>query len=120
MNKHLGVFRDQEGMEEAQGMVPTFRDRWSRVAIQDKGRVFNTSLVQALELGMMLDCADTIVCGAMTRTESRGAHFRTDCIQRDDENWLKHILIYHNPDAPPRMDYLPVRITRWEPQLRVY
>ncbi len=120
MNKHLGVFRDQEGMEEAQGMLPTFRDRWSWVAIQDKGRVFNTSLVQALELGMMLDCAETIVCGAMTRTESRGAHFRTDCIQRDDENWLKHILMYYNPDGVPRVDFLPVRITRWKPQVRVY
>ncbi|MCH7614262.1 MAG: FAD-binding protein [Nitrospinae bacterium] len=120
MNKHLGVFRDEEGMEEVQGLLPVFRDRWNRVAIQDKGRVFNTSLVQALELGMMLDCAQTIVRGAMIRTESRGAHFRTDCIQRDDENWLKHILMYHNPEGSPRVDYLPVRITQWKPQVRVY
>ncbi len=120
MNRHLGVFRDQEGIETAQGLLPVFRDRWRRVSIQDKGRVFNTSLVRALELGMMLDCAETIVFGAMTRTESRGAHFRTDCIQRDDERWLKHILIYRNPDGLPRVEYLPVRITQWEPQVRAY
>ncbi len=120
MNHHLGVFRDQEGMQAAQNILPGLRDRWGRVAIHDKGQVFNTSLVQALELGMMLDCAETIVFGAITRTESRGAHFRTDHIQRDDEHWLKHILIYRNQDGPPRLDYLPVRITRWEPQVRVY
>ena len=120
MNKYLGVFRDQEGMEKAQSMLPALRDRWNHVAVQDKGQVFNTSLVQALELGMMLDCAETIVLGAITRTESRGAHFRTDNIQRDDEDWLKHILLYHNSDGPPRVDYLPVRMTQWEPQVRVY
>lgn len=120
MNVHLGVFRDEEGMKAAQGMLPTLRDRWSRVAIQDKGQVFNTSLVRGLELSMMLDCAETIVLGALTRTESRGAHFRTDHIQRDDEHWLKHILVYHNAKGSPRLEYLPVRITQWEPQVRVY
>ncbi len=120
MNKHLGVFRDQEGMETTQVMLPDLRDRWSQVAVQDKGHVFNTSLVRALELGMMLDCAETIVFGAITRTESRGAHFRTDHIQRDDEHWLQHILIYRNPGGLPRTDYLPVQITKWEPQVRVY
>jgi succinate dehydrogenase flavoprotein subunit len=120
MNKHLGVFRDQEGMETAQAMLPTLQARWRQVGVQDKGQVFNTSLVRALELGMMLDCAETIVFGGMTRKESRGAHFRTDFIQRDDEHWLKHILIYRNPEGTPRADYLPVRITQWEPQVRVY
>jgi len=120
MNKHLGVFRDLEGMEAAQAHLPALRDRWSRVAIQDKGQVFNTSLVQGLELSMMLDCAETIILGALTRAESRGAHFRTDYIQRDDESWLKHILVYHNSKGLPRMDYLPVRMTQWEPQVRVY
>jgi len=69
---------------------------------------------------MMLDCAETIILGALTRAESRGAHFRTDYIQRDDESWLKHILVYHNSKGLPRMDYLPVRMTQWEPQVRVY
>ena len=120
MNSYLGVFRNQEGMETAQHKFPLLRDRWEKVGIQDKGQVFNTSLVRALEVGMMLDCAETIVCGSITRTESRGAHFRTDHIQRDDEHWLKHILIYRNPGGPPRIDYLPVHLTRWEPKVRVY
>ena len=80
----------------------------------------NTALVRALELGMMLDCAETIVLGAFTRTESRGAHFRTDHLNRDDEEWLKHILIYRQTDNSPRVEFLPVRITKWTPQVRVY
>jgi len=120
MTEGFGVFRHAAGMTLAQQTVASLRDRWNRVAIQDKGHVFNTSLVRALELDFMLDCAETIALGALTRKESRGAHFRTDCLNRDDEQWLRHILIYHNPDGPPRIDYLPVRITQWEPQVRVY
>ncbi len=120
MTEGLGVFRDQEGVALAQRTVSRLRERWNRVAIQDKGQVFNTSLVRALELDCMLDCAETIVLSALTRKESRGAHFRTDYLDRDDEQWLKHILIYHRPDGPPQLDFLPVRMTRWEPQVRVY
>ena len=120
MTEGLGVFRDQEGMALTQQTVAGLRERWNRVAIHDKGQVFNTSLVRALELDFMLDCAETIALGALTRKESRGAHFRTDCLHRDDEHWLKHILISHRPGGPPQLDSLPVRITQWEPQVRVY
>ena len=120
MIKGFGVFRDEEGMGFAQHTVGSLRERWNRVAIHDKGQVFNTSLIRALELDFMLDCAETIALGALTRTESRGAHFRTDCLHRDDDHWLKHILIHHRPGGPPQLDFLPVRITRWEPQVRVY
>lgn len=120
MTESLGLFRDQEGMTLAQRTIAGLRERWNRVAIHDKGQVFNTSLVRALELDFMLDCAETITLGGLTRTESRGAHFRTDCLDRDDEHWLKHVLMYHRPDGPPRLDFLPVRVTRWEPQVRVY
>ena len=120
MTEGLGVFRDQEGMALTQRTVAGLRERWNRVAIHDKGQVFNTSLVRALELDFMLDCAETIALGALTRKESRGAHFRTDCLHRDDEHWLKHILISHRPGGPPQLDFLPVRITQWEPQVRVY
>ena len=120
MNKNLGVFRDEEGMLKAQNALKELRGRWNRVTIKDAGRVFNTSLTRFLELGMMLDCAETIVLGAVTRTESRGAHFRTDYISRDDEAWLKHILIYSQPGGVPHIEYLPVRITQWTPQARVY
>ncbi len=120
MTEGFGVFRDEEEMAHAQQTVGNLRERWNRVAIRDKGQVFNTSLVRALELDFMLDCAETIALGAVTRTESRGAHFRTDCLERDDDHWLKHILIHYRPDGPPQPDFLPVRITRWEPQVRVY
>ena len=120
MTEGLGVFRDQEGMALTQRTVAGLRERWNRVAIHDKGQVFNTSLVRALELDFMLDCAETIALGALARKESRGAHFRTDCLHRDDEHWLKHILLSHRPGGPPQLDFLPVRITQWEPQVRVY
>ncbi len=120
MTENLGVFRDREGMAHAQQTIAGLRERWNRVAIRDKGQVFNTGLVRALELDFMLDCAETIALGGLTRTESRGAHFRTDCLDRDDEHWLKHILIYHHPGGPPHLDFLSVRITQWEPQVRVY
>ena len=120
MTENLGVFRDREGLAHAQQTIAGLRERWNRVAIHDKGQVFNTGLVRALELDFMLDCAEAIALGGLTRTESRGAHFRTDCLERDDEHWLKHILVYHRPGGTPQLDYLPVRITRWEPQVRVY
>ena len=120
MHSHLGVFRDQEGMMTAKGTLEALRDRYSRVSVQDKGRVFNTSLIRALELGFMLDCAEMIVCSALLRRESRGAHFRTDYLHRDDVEWLKHILLYHQPDGSSRVEYLPVRLTRWEPKVRIY
>ncbi len=120
MHRHLGVFRDQEGMETAHDRIKSLRERWKHVGIQDKGQVFNTGLLSVLELDLMLECAAAIVVGGLTREESRGAHFRTDYLERDDFQWLKHILLYHRATAEPDIGYLPVRITRWEPQTRVY
>ena len=107
-------------MESALHQITQLKARWPDLTIQDKGQVFNTGLIAALELGFMLDCAEAIIVGALTRQESRGAHFRTDYLDRDDEHWLKHVLLYHRPDAPPHVDYLPVCITQWQPQIRVY
>ncbi|MGB5052822.1 MAG: FAD-binding protein, partial [Nitrospirales bacterium] len=120
MNRHVSVFREEEGMETALHHITQLKARWPDLTIQDKGQVFNTGLIAALELGFMLDCAEAIIVGALTRQESRGAHFRTDYLDRDDEHWLKHVLLYHRPDGPPHVDYLPVRITQWQPQIRVY
>ena len=120
MNRHLSVFRDHEGMHTAQQIIQQLQERWKEVSVKDKGQVFNTGLISALELRFMLDCAETIIAGALTRQESRGAHFRTDFLERDDEHWLKHILLYHSAEGPPQLDYLPVCITQWEPQTRVY
>ena len=120
MNEHLAVFRDQEGMEVALEKIYELRERYARVGVRDRGRTFNTGLIFAIELGYMLDCAEAIVVSGLARRESRGAHFRTDMTERDDENWMKHVLVSSTPEGPPRVDYLPVVITRWEPQVRVY
>ena len=120
MHTHLGVFRDQDGMETARQTWERLRERWQGVSITNKGHVFNTGLTSILELDLMLDCAETIITGGLTRQESRGAHFRTDSLQRDDEAWLKHILVYRNPEGPPRVEFLPVCITQWQPQPRLY
>jgi len=120
MNRSVSVFREQEGMETAQQRIQELKARWPAITIQDKGQVFNTGIIAALELSFMLDCAEAIIAGALTRKESRGAHFRTDYLDRDDEDWLKHILLYHQTENEPRIDVLPVHITQWQPQIRVY
>ena len=88
--------------------------------IEDASRTFNTALIATLELGFMLDVAETIVPCALRREESRGAHQRTDFPARDDERYLAHSLVYRDAAGSPRVDYLPVTITRWPPGERVY
>ena len=119
MDRHLGVYREEQGMTEALGTIRSLKERYGKVSIQDKGRVFNTDLVFALELGFMLDCAETIVVSALERKESRGAQSRTDYTTRDDENWLKHVLVTRSDDRP-QLSYQPVVITQWTPEERKY
>ncbi len=119
MDRHCGVFRDESGMSAAQAKIPELKERYARVGLDDKGRVFNTDLVFALELGFMLDCAETILASALERKESRGAQARRDYPKRDDANWLKHILVTRS-DSGPRLSHLPVVITRWKPEERKY
>ncbi len=119
MHRHVGVFRDQSGLEEAQAIVATLKERYRHVGVDDKGKVFNTDLLFALEVGLMLDVAEAIVASALFRAESRGAHFRTDFPDRNDEDWLKHTLVFHTGKAP-RLETLPVTITQWQPTKRTY
>ena len=119
MNDYVAVFRTIEGMQTAREKIRSLSERYETVSVQDKGHVFNTNLIATLELGFMLECAETIVVSALERKESRGAHFMTEFPQRDDENWLKHIMVRHSPDGP-QLDYVPVTITQWEPQVRSY
>ena len=119
MHQNVGVFRNEEGLTEARGKIAKLKERYTKVAAQDKGRVFNTNLLFILELGFMLDCAEAIVVSALDRRESRGAHTRLDFPERNDENWLKHVLVYYQPEEP-RIDYIPVTITRWKPEVRTY
>ncbi|MCY4528685.1 MAG: FAD-dependent oxidoreductase [Chloroflexi bacterium] len=120
MNNHLAVYRDEEGMRTAFEKLSELRARYEKVVVHDKGKVFNTNLIFTLELGFMLDCAEAIILGALERKESRGAHTRTDMPDRDDENWLKHILISRTEDGETAVDFLPVKITQWQPQVRSY
>ena len=119
MNEHLAVYRNQSGMESALDTVRQLRERYRSVYVQDKGRTWNTNLVFTLELGFMLDCAEAVTLAAIERKESRGAHTREDFPDRDDENWLKHILVEQTEDGPA-LSELPVAITQWEPQVRSY
>ncbi len=119
MNDHLAVYRNQAGMELALDTVRQLRERYQSVYVPDKGKTWNTNLVFTLELGFMLDCAEAITLSAIERKESRGAHTREDFPERDDENWLRHILVRQTEDGPA-LDYQSVVITQWEPQVRSY
>jgi succinate dehydrogenase / fumarate reductase flavoprotein subunit len=112
--QHLGLVRTRETMTEALALVRAQKVRAERVRVEDHSAVFNTDLVSALELGSLVELAETVVAGALARGESRGAHYRSDFPKRDDANWLKHTLCYYAPDGP-RLDYLPVTITRFPP-----
>ena len=119
MHTFTGVFREEAGLLEAQRRIHAVRERFPDVSVHDKGRVFNTDLLAVLELDFMFDCAETIIASALARKESRGAHTRTDYPERDDDNWLKHVAVYHTPDGPA-VTYLPVTITKWQPEARKY
>ena len=119
MHENVGVFRVEEKLKVAQKDIQDLKEKYTRVSVQDKGRVFNYSLQFALEVGFMLDLAEALVAGAINRQESRGGHTRKDYPERDDENWLKHTLVYQTPEGP-RLEYLPVTMTRWQPERRVY
>jgi len=119
MDNNVGVFRTVEGLEQQRGEVAKLRERYAKVPVEDKGKVFNTDLLFHLELGYLLDCADAIVISAIDRKESRGAHTRLDYPERNDQEWLKHVLLSHTPEGV-RLDYAPVTITQWVPKERVY
>ncbi len=119
MNEFCGVYRTEDGLKTALDRVVKLRERYKGITVQDKGSAFNTNLTAALELGNMLDVAEVICRAALFRRESRGAHTRLDFPTRDDENWLKHTLVYKT-DGEPRLDTAPVTITRWQPVERKY
>ncbi len=119
MERGVGVFRTGESLQQTCDEVERLRERYKDVRLDDHSRVFNTELFAALELGFMLDCAEAIVYSALARKESRGAHSRRDFPNRDDENFLAHSMAYRT-DGPPRIEYKPARITRWQPQERKY
>jgi succinate dehydrogenase / fumarate reductase flavoprotein subunit len=119
MMDKVGIFREKKALEAAKKTVQKLKQRFAKVCVEDSSRKFNTSLVETLELGFGLDLAETIVAGALARTESRGAHTRLDFPKRDDDNWLKHTLATYTPEGP-ELSYKPVTITRFKPEARGY
>jgi fumarate reductase flavoprotein subunit len=120
MEEHAGIYRTGEGLATACEKIAELRQRYANIALNDKSRVYNTDLMQALELGAMLDCAEAVTVGARDRQESRGAHQRLDFTARDDQKFLKHTLAYYHPKEPPRIEYLDVVITKSQPGVRDY
>ncbi len=120
MEEHAGIYRTGEGLAAASVKLAELRRRYADIELHDKTNVYNTDLLQALELGSMLDCAEAVAVGAQARTESRGAHQRLDYTARDDKKFLSHTLAYYHPKEPPRLDYLDVVITKSQPGVRDY
>jgi succinate dehydrogenase / fumarate reductase flavoprotein subunit len=115
----VGVFRTEAGMQAALAKVNELQERFKQVKVQDTGKIFNTELLNAWEMGNLLDMAEVITASALNRKESRGGHARDDYPERDDENWLKHTLVWKK-DGKLTIGYKPVVMTRFEPKKRVY
>jgi succinate dehydrogenase / fumarate reductase, flavoprotein subunit len=119
MMELAGVFRTRDGLVEMVSCLRELQQRYRSVRCEDDGRVFNTDLLEARELGYLLDCAEATVHSALARQESRGGHFREDFPERNDDQWLRHSLAYQ-AEGGPRLSYKPVTITRFEPKPRTY
>jgi succinate dehydrogenase flavoprotein subunit len=114
------VVRTEEGLAKMQGILGSLRERWDTVYVQDTGKMYNTELMEAVELGFLLDNADALVAAALARDESRGGHYRDDHPLRDDANWLKHSLAYRQDDGSIRLEYKPVKMGPYIPMERKY
>jgi succinate dehydrogenase / fumarate reductase flavoprotein subunit len=119
MDRYVAVFRDEEGVKTALDIVRRLQEEAKTAYIDDHGSVFNQDVLGALELGFMLDNAECACIGALHRTESRGAQFRTDFPERNDDEWLKHIDLKMNGEGP-EISYSDVTITEWQPMERTY
>ena len=114
------VIRTEESLRKMKDILGSLHDRYERVYVQDGGSVFNTELMEVMELGFLLDCADALLAAALARDESRGGHFREDHPLRDDANWLKHSLAYREDDGSIRLETKPVKLGPYVPMERKY
>jgi succinate dehydrogenase / fumarate reductase flavoprotein subunit len=120
MHENFGVFRREAEMLQQGEIVAALRERYGGVVVEDKGRVFNNDLTQALELGFLLELADCMIVSGLARKESRGAHARPhDYPDRDDENFLRHTIVTWQ-DGAPKLEWKPVNMTKWKPMERTY
>jgi succinate dehydrogenase / fumarate reductase flavoprotein subunit len=127
MDRNAQVFRTDESLAHVTGVIRELRERYKNVSVDDKGKRFNTDLLEAIELGFLLDLAEVVVFSARNRKESRGGHMRDDFPNRDDEHYMKHTMAYLSGDAHSanaddhiRLDWKPVVITRYQPMERKY
>jgi succinate dehydrogenase / fumarate reductase flavoprotein subunit len=123
MDINAAVYRTEATLKEALNDVRLLKERYARVSIMDKGQRYNTDLLEAVELGFLLELAEILVVGALVRTESRGGHAREDYPNRDDTNWMRHTMAYKQGmelTADIRLDYKPVVQTRYQPMERKY
>ncbi len=119
MNENVWIYRRGDMLQSALKKISDLKQRFKRIKVEDKSKDFNTGFLSALQLDFMLDLAEVTIVSAIPRTESRGAHSRLDYPKRDDLNWLKHTLAYYTKDGP-RLEYIPVTITKWSPVARTY
>jgi succinate dehydrogenase / fumarate reductase flavoprotein subunit len=119
MDANASVYRTEQTLKQASVDIASLKERYARASIQDKGRRYNTDLLEAVELGFLLDLADVLVHCAQARQESRGGHFREDFPNRDDANFMRHSMAYKQGDEI-RLDYKPVTVTRYQPMERKY
>jgi succinate dehydrogenase / fumarate reductase flavoprotein subunit len=120
MTDYVGMFRTGEGMQKALTIIQDLRQRHKHIRLTDRGKIFNTEMINIWELGNLLEIAEVVTVCAMERTESRGGHARDDYPQRDDVNWLKHSLAWVQEDGKIKLGYKPVTITKFQPKERVY
>ena len=119
MMEKASIFRIKPDLEKMLEIIQTLKKRYANIRLQDTGTHFNTELLEAFELGHLLDLAQATVTGALAREESRGGHSREDFPKRDDANWLKHTLARQNGDRV-ELSFKPVTITKFKPQERKY
>jgi succinate dehydrogenase / fumarate reductase flavoprotein subunit len=120
MDRNAQVFRTEESLGEAERDIHALRARYENVAIADKGKRYNSDLLEAVELGFLLDLAEVLVISARNRKESRGGHAREDFGERDDENYMQHTMAYRGEDGSVNLDWKPVVVTRYQPMARKY
>ena len=119
MDRHAGVYRTGESMQEGLDKIAELRRRFRNIVVPDKSRIYNSNLIQTLETENMLELAEALLFAGLARQESRGGHSRTDFLKRDDERFLCHSMVYYT-GGTPRLEYKPVTITTWKPVERKY
>jgi succinate dehydrogenase / fumarate reductase flavoprotein subunit len=120
MDINAQVYRDEGSLKQALSDIEGLKARYVNVSVQDKGKRYNTDLLEAIELGFLLDLAEVLVVSALARNESRGGHYREDYPNRDDVNFMRHTMAYRQEDGTVRLDYKPVIETRYKPMERKY